>query len=722
MRRDAAGIPHLWAPDVLELARLQGREAVRDRAWQMEHRRWRMEGRTAEFLGAAGVPWDTFARQVLLEPTVRDCYEALGDETREWVDAYVSGVNDGLAESLSQADEVRTLRIEEYAAAPRPWAPWTPLGIFWSIHLLFGTFPYKLFNAQVADRLGPQWLPFFATEGGEGSGSNAWVVGGHRTVSGMPLLAGDPHRTIEVPGCYQQVGLACLEFDIVGFTFPGVPGVQHFGHAGEVAWGITNAAADYQDLTVEHLRLDGDRVSARGVDGWEPADRSTETITVRGSDSVEVPVVVTRRGPIITGVAGELDRAASEGDSRGPDGFASAGPAAYSLRTPTRDRLDLGFHALLPLLRSRTVDDVVTALAGWVEPVNSALVADTRGHMRHVVTGRVPQRHADNMDLPIPAWDPRHEWTGWASAPVTEVTDVMVSANDRASGGGLGNDYATPFRANRIRELIGDRVGLTADDCAAIHMDTRNGQADLMRHLVADLDDDALSAGARHVCEALLRWDGHSDADSEGAAVFAAWRHALVGWLRDHEALTPLRPPSGHSSVFAAWLDLTVQIGYTWLSAARSAGRLGIDIAAGAAVALEAVARQGVSGAVWSDGHHFDPVHALDLIGLAPVVKAPPLSGDKGCVLAAGSTPGVADACYVGPVARYVWDLSDRAASRWVVPLGAGGRVGSRHYDDQLDLWVTGGLLPVGPGSSDGAGHTSLSAGAQGDDDTRDDD
>ncbi len=29
---------------------------------------------------------------------------------------------------------------------------------------------------------------------------------------------------------------------------PGVPGVQHFAHAGEVAWAITNAMADYQDL------------------------------------------------------------------------------------------------------------------------------------------------------------------------------------------------------------------------------------------------------------------------------------------------------------------------------------------------------------------------------------------------------------------------------------------------------------------------------------------
>ncbi len=80
--RDATGIPHLWADDVLELARAQGRVTALDRGWQVEHLRWRMEGRTAEHVGPAGVAWDTFARQVRLEQTVRRSYEALDDETQ----------------------------------------------------------------------------------------------------------------------------------------------------------------------------------------------------------------------------------------------------------------------------------------------------------------------------------------------------------------------------------------------------------------------------------------------------------------------------------------------------------------------------------------------------------------------------------------------------------------------------------------------------------------
>ena len=97
VRRDAVGVPHLRAGDVMELARLQGRIAALDRGWQIEHHRWRMEGRTAEYVGADGLHWDRFARQVLLEPTVRRCFERLDRETRTWLSAYVDGVNDTLA-------------------------------------------------------------------------------------------------------------------------------------------------------------------------------------------------------------------------------------------------------------------------------------------------------------------------------------------------------------------------------------------------------------------------------------------------------------------------------------------------------------------------------------------------------------------------------------------------------------------------------------------------
>ena len=127
------------------------------------------------------------------------------------------------------------------ASSPQPWEPWTPLAVFHAQHLLFASVPGKLWHHRARAVLGADEA-LLSRDPAYGTGSNAWAVGGARTASGRPLIGGDPHRIFESPGVYAQVRLASGdELDVFGFTFPGVPGVQHFAHAGEVAWAITNA-------------------------------------------------------------------------------------------------------------------------------------------------------------------------------------------------------------------------------------------------------------------------------------------------------------------------------------------------------------------------------------------------------------------------------------------------------------------------------------------------
>jgi len=153
-------------------------------------------------------------------------------------------------------------------------------------HALFGAFPSKLWRQHVAATLGEEAVGLLGRETPHDSGSNAWALTGDRTATGAPLVAGDPHRVLESPNVYQQVHLVCDDpddaFDVVGLAFPGVPGVQHFGHAGPVAWAVTNAMADDQDLFVEHLRRDGDRVL---VDVVHPTGAAAGLTVTRASAS-----------------------------------------------------------------------------------------------------------------------------------------------------------------------------------------------------------------------------------------------------------------------------------------------------------------------------------------------------------------------------------------------------------------------------------------------------
>ena len=673
IHRDEYGIPQLWAPTVDELAYQQGCNAATDRAWQIEVERWRSEGILAARLGPDSLAWDRFARRVRLDDTARGCFERLDPATRSWITAYVDGVNAALPAGATGASEFAVT-----GTTPGRWSPHTPLGVFLVQHILFGTFPQKLWRAHLDATLAPVAVDLFGgpAETG-GSGSNAWALTGDRTPGGAPIIAGDPHRVLELPGIYQQVRLACPEFDVIGLAFPGVPGLPHFGHAGGVAWAVTNAMSDYQDLYREQFRRDGDRLLVREATGWEPIPSHLETIEVRGAATESVEVIETARGPVI-----DVDRDTGE---------------AISLRTPSRVSGGLGFDALLPLLRARSVDDVVAGLRDWVEPVNSVLVADRTGAVKRLVAGQVPVRDDACRRVPVPGWEPRYRWRpGYAPTPTAAVDGLVVNANDRRPGdvAELGVDFAPPHRAHRITELL-----TAGAEPAAIHSDTRLAST-ILRDLLAGLAPGGLDEPARLLRDRLVAWDGQMRADSADAGAFAAWRNALVRQVSAHPRFEAMRRrPHGRDALFAPWLDPLTRIGLALESIVAGLRRLGDDVDPFAVAALVEVAHEPPAGR-WGRRHVLHPVRvpfgpAGDDPALAVLRDPVELSGDTDCVLATSSTPGVSDVCWRGPVARFVWDLADRTGSRWIVPFGASGRPDDPHFADQLSRWASGGLIPV---------------------------
>ena len=680
--RDAWGVPHLRATDPEELAFAQGRVTARDRAWQLEVERHRAQGTTAAFLGAAELGWDAFVRRARLADTARRCHERLeatDPATAAWVRAYVDGVNDGLADGARRAPE-----FAETGLTPGLWEPWTPLAVWLSTHILFAGFPTKLWREQVATRLGEEWTELFATDGPGTAGSNGWVVSGERTASGAALVAGDPHRFIEAPGVYQQIRLACPAYDVVGLAVPGVPGLAHFGHTGSVAWAITNAMADYQDLYRERLRrLPGGGVEAFGPEGWRPAATHQETIEVADGEPVVIEVVETDRGPVIIGVD----------DEPGPD---SPEWEAVALRHPPRVTGELGFGTLPGLLRARTVADVDAALDGWVEPVNVVQAADTRGGLLHRVAGHVPVRNRANSLRLVPAWDPAHDWEpAPAPLPRAEVRGHAVMANARELAAPLGVEFAPPHRAARIGELLDSSAEWTPESTTAVHTDTDNPSAARLLAMVERAGDglagDALSPAAGAVRARLLGWDRRMAAESTDAGLYAAVRGAVVRRLAGHEAFAALREPAPYPELFRPWLALGPRVAFA-LETLLTAGPVPAgDVERIVREALEEVGA-GDPPAAWGVTHRLAPWQALPD---ADDAQWPGLAGDHDCVLSTSSVPGWTDRSARASAARYVWDLADRERSGWIVPFVASGVPGDPHHRDQLPLWLRGELAPV---------------------------
>ncbi|MEU3053525.1 GNAT family N-acetyltransferase [Streptomyces griseus] len=696
--RDDWGIPHLRAADALALARAQGHVTALDRAWQLETERHRVLGTSASHLGAEAVDWDRFVRRARIADTARRCYDRLAPETAAWVRAYVDGVNEGLAEGAAHAPEFAAVGL-----TPGRWEPWTPLGVWLSTHILFAGFPTKLWREEVARRLGEDRTTLFATDGPGTAGSNGWLLTGARTATGAPIVAGDPHRFIEDPGVYQQIRLACPEFDVVGLAVPGIPGIAHFGHTGHVAWAITNAMADYQDLYREQLRRTPDGgVEALGPDGWYRAHAHTETIEVAGADPEPVEVIETDRGPVIIG---------SDPGAEGirPEPGAAAGDPFISLRYPPRVTGELGFDVLPALLRARTVADLDTALDRWVEPVNVVLAADTAGSTLHRVAGHVPVRPYVNRLRVVPAEDPAYAWREGEAVPLPRTAvdgsdGIAVMANERGLAAPLGVEFAPPHRARRIRELLGADTDWTPDAQAAVHTDTRLASSRPLLSLLAWAP--GLGPAADRLRDRLLRWDRHMDADSTDATLYVRLRTDVVHRLAGHPALKgvtgaddPWRS-TAYPALFRPWLAAVPRIGYA-LESLLSAGFLPYEdrlaLVAASAEAVAAAADETPPGP-WGELHRLSPWQALpDRTPDGPGADGirPGLAGDHDCVLSTSSVPGVTDLFARGPAARYVWDLARREDSRWAVPFGASGVPGSAHHRDQTPLWARGAFAPV---------------------------
>ncbi|CAM3048703.1 penicillin acylase family protein [Skermania piniformis] len=724
--RDHWGIPHITADSARHALYGQGYATGIDRAWQLEFLRLRAEGRTAEIFGRTAVGWDEFARRTRLDRAARRIYAASSPRTRDLVRAYA----DGVSATLATADAPE---LTEFEHRPAPWQPWTPIAVFLVHHIMFGRMFAKLWRWHAGRVLGGAALTLFDFEGADearpsapavpddaflaevfgalpegttfgtatsgtaldqpSSGSNAWAVAPHRTATGAALIAGDPHRFLELPGIYQQVQLASPDFDVVGFAFAGVPGVPHFGHAGPVAWGITNAMADYQDLYLEQLTRTDPGVTARTPDGRCPATVETDEIRVRGAAPVRIELITTDNGPVVFG---------------GPDAS-----FALSLRSPMLDDPATTFDAVIDLLYATSAADVERALHTWVEPVNRIVVADAGGAVTRHVAGRVPDRAPENHWLPVPGWDARFRWRGYIRPTVSDdtfdaaVTDFAVIANQRITEPAAlqfpAEECAPSFRADRITERLGADAAVTVDDCADIHRDVVLSQATALQATLAGLT--GLSRRADEIRRRIVGWDRTMAADSTDAYLFAAVRSALVIGLSADPGLSGLTGPHPLPPTFDPWFVPTTRIAAGLTAVLARAPGLGIDVDRAAAAALEAVAADlgDRTPPVWSSVHVLHPIHGIDLAGVAAAYpdlsqRIRPdrygLGGDAECVFANAAAVG-SYVCVLGSAARYVWDLSDRDAGRWVVPLGASGDPRSPNFQDQTPIWACGELITI---------------------------
>jgi penicillin amidase len=664
--RDRFGVPHCRAVSEHDAFFAQGFVHAADRLWQLDYDRRRGLGRAAEAVGPPGVGGDALYRRVDLAASARRDLAGLSAAARNMLVAYAAGVN-------ARLDAMPMPREFGLAGLPPPerWEPWHSLVVYRVRHMTMGSAAAKLWRAVVGQHLGPAVARKMASglsreqvacvppgarcqgavpswAGLEDSGSNNWALAGLRTESGLPLLAGDPHRPLEAPNVYVQGHLACPDWDVLGLAIPGVPGFSHFGHNERVAWCITHAMADDQDLYQDPA----------------PRGRRVETIQVRGGDPVQIEAAASDRGPFIT-------------DELAFAWTATAEPNA-------------GFDALPAMLRARSVGDLVETMRPWVEPANNLIAADRDGGIGYLTRGRVPVRSRPGAAwAPVPGDDPSYGWRGWVGyqdLPQARDPDggYLFSANNRIlaadSGPYLGLDVAAPWRATRIAGTLSKLSGATVEDMAALHRDVTSLPAGRIARLLSDWAP-------------LAGWDGRMLPDSTAAAAYSVLRRELALIVLERTGLAAVvehpwnRLLPGVRAESVVWRvagdhleagDESLLGGWSWRQALTEAIRR---------------AERAWDGQAWGELHAIRPRHPLQRPELDP--PEVPYGGDMDTVQASSYIPVDGLRTAAASVARYAFDLADWDRSGWVVPLGAAGEPGTRHSCDQQDAWRAGRLLPA---------------------------
>lgn len=711
IRRDARGIPHIAGSSAADVFFGQGFACAQDRLWQMDVLRREAEGKLSELFGPVALGVDEYYRTIGLGEIASAAVERAPKAERDVLDAYAAGVN---AEAAAHA-----LPLEFRLLGYRP-APWTPadtlaVGLLitkqqddnWKDELLRSDLATKvgraaafaMMDAQIpsleeyapgygppaarggAARASAAALPIdWAAAPGVASphladhqGSNDWAVAASRTTTGKPVLSNDTHLDHTLPSTWWLSQIEGGGYDVEGFTLPGLPGVI-LGHDRRIAFGVTSAAEDVEDLFVERFRsATSDRYLADG--SWVAAAHRTERIDIKGRSPVVLDVLVTRHGPVVK----------------------RSGTGALALSwTILREGSDI--TPVLDWDRAQDWPQFRAALSELIGPTLNFVYADVDGHIGYQDAGRVPARRAGDGTLPVEGQDDRFAWTGdvpFDTLPhaLDPPRGFLATANNevvpRAFSPPLSRDYLAPYRIHEIDKRLSQPGARTPEEIGSIQGDVFDYPRSRLAQVATPILGASPSRADRDLAATLSAWNGDADADAAAPTFLAALDRALQDRL--------LKPVLGkallarydeHQHLLNAILraldgdDALAKIGITRASVLRAILPAAHDAEAALGYPARPLQPWGEANAAVYD-HPLAIGWPLTLLS-APTIAQP---GDPYTVFQ--SRPDF------GPSMRLVADPSDWDHSSMLLTLGESGVWTDAHYTDMERDWVAVAFRPT---------------------------
>ncbi len=749
------GIPHIFARSEEDLFRAQGYITARDRLFQMDMMRRIASGRLAELYGdIPGVGFDPslqlrgmglasldyLMRTIGIKQAAEEGLSWVSPRTYRALLAYSEGINEWIA-AVRKGSHSLFFSYQLLDSEPEEWRPVDSLSVLrllgfqlsfsWRLLAVFGALCFKLMDSpEKINSLLPPHLevvvdldllrPFrgegksgversepseqsghseegvYLLPSGSGRGSCAWVCSGRWTASGGALLANDPHLVLRLPPYFYQVRLHSETMDVIGLSIPGHPGV-YAGHNREIAWGASFSRIDDADIFLEKLDSTGEKYLHDGR--WLPLIRREEVIKVRGEATKHRWVRSTIRGPLISDAL------------RGP----LPNDLNYSLKWTGQEGVRES-EAILQLDWASNWEQFRRAIRYARVPALSFVYADRKGHIGGVFAGRWPVRsHHPRLLHPLPGEDPKYDWQGeiapedlpYSFDPPKGI--VILSGQDPYShltfakqGLKLQGIWELPHRSKRIERLMMrnyQQKPLAAEQMARLQRDEYClWSLDFIERELRPLSGTIqLPPPVEENFQLLLKWNGRYSSQSLAAPFFSMFQLKLME--------SSYLPTLGED-LFRRWIEIANELEppveallrkpESWFKNSKELTVRNALIQAYYTLQK----RLGSKPEEWQ----WEKIHRLYLRPLffwggdyqGVFLRGPIGTGGAHLSINTGNFSWTRPFEHrVGAVARLIIDLKECSQSQWILCGGQSESPTTPHYDDQLNLWKEGDLIPI---------------------------
>ncbi len=739
---DTFGVPHIYASDKKDLYRAAGYVHAQDRLWQMTLSQLAAEGRFAEFLGKELLPYDQLQRTIGFWRVAKKIEQQLSDSTLALIQAYADGVNSYVE------NHPKSLPIQ-FALADMEPIPWTvthtialsrlmawDLNIPWKAEISYSLARQKLSNNQYrqlfpneklyagspeTDSLNKNYagalLPLIKKQqelnelmNKEGSlkGSNAWAISGSKSDTGYPILAGDPHLGLNMPGNWYEIHYNLNGENLSGATLAGAP-VIILGQNDSLAWSLTNVMLDDTDFYEEALNPENSNQyvldTLAGETLYEEFTIQREVIKIKNDDDTTFTRRVSKHGPVISDIYHEQSLI----DDR--------------VITMKWTGLDVTneMEALENMGWSQSFDEFRQAIRTFRVPAQNIIYADKTGNIAQFAAANVPIRNPNPLII-REGWDPDQDWQGYIpfdNLPKTINPEQGWVAN--ANNAIVSDDYPNyitaywhgDYRYQRIRQYLNRNEPLNKQLFQLMQNDTYSTLAEeVTTYILPVLESHESENELFDTAISYLRnWDFTYSPSETAASIMDVFLLELTRNVLEDE----LGP-----DVYDAFINYSGQPVRVITRLLRDGSSLfdninteqtetmRIQIIAGMEEALEyLVEARGPEPIEW----RWEQIHTLTLkaplFGEAAENESAPVALklivdnilNKGPFPAGGHSHSINNGEYrwtnpydmvLGPSIRRIVDFSDLSSTLSILPTGQSGNPLSQYYGDQTESWLNG--------------------------------